>query len=116
MTLRELSEDNIIEALIGAPENSLLDQCRKALLRDPHSTFTAAESPAEELRKILEVKHRVARTRGKTLIGDDDLLLRLHELGSQPVTGVFVDEGVCHYKLYLQAWTPKPVGAVIMHD
>ncbi len=116
MTLRELSKDKIIQALSGAPGNSLLTQCQAALLNDPRKTFNAAASPAERLRRILEVKHRVARTHGKTLIGDDDLLLRLHELGGHPVTAVAVDDGFSHCILYLRAWTLEPVGAVIMHD
>jgi hypothetical protein len=116
MTLREISKGKIIEALNGVPENSLLAQCRVALLNDPGKTFNAAASPAERLRRILEVKHRVARTSGKTLTGHDDLLLRLHELGGQPVTAVTVEDGGSHYMLYLRAWTLEPVGAVIVHD
>jgi hypothetical protein len=116
VTLRELSKDKIIEALSGVPENSLLTRCRAALLTDPRKTFNAAASPAEQLRRILEVKHRIARTRGKTLVGDDDLLLRLNELADQSVTAVAVNDGPCHYIIYLRAWTLEPVGAVIMHD
>jgi hypothetical protein len=34
----------------------------------------------------------------------------------QSVTAVAVDDGPCHYVLYLRAWTLEPIGVVIIHD
>lgn len=116
MTLRELSKDKVIEALGKVAEDSLPPHCRAALLRDPHKTFNAAESPAERLREVLEVNHRIARTKGKCIIGGDDLLLQLHQLGSGPVTAVAAEDGAYLCITYLRAWTLDPVGAVIIYD
>jgi hypothetical protein len=116
MTLRDISRETVLDALRGASAGSILDRCRHAVAKDQRDSFTVTASPAEALRKTLEVKHRIARTNGKVLEGGDDLLLALRELGETPVTGVFVDEGPVHYMVYLRAWTLEPVSGVIMED
>lgn len=116
MTLRQVSKDTIAETLTGFSKDSRLTRFREALLKDSRETFTVSASPAGRLRSALVVKHRVARTHGKILAGDGDLLLRLHELGDQPVTAVAVNEEPYHYILYLSAATFKPIGVVIIQD
>jgi len=116
MTLREIPKANVLAALDQSPTGSILGRCRTALANDKRESFTATESPANALKKSLEVKYRIARTKGKELEGGDEVLLALGELGDKPVTGVFVDDDPLHYMIYLRAWTLEPVSAVIMED
>jgi hypothetical protein len=116
MSLRDISRESVLDALSGVSLGSILDRCRLAVAKEQRESFTVTASPAEALRKTLEVKHRIARTNGKVLDGGDDLLLALLELGDTPVTGVFVDDGPLHYMVYLRAWTLEPVSGVIMED
>lgn len=46
--------------------------------------MNSSGSPANALRESLEVKYRHAASRGKTFVGDDELLLPLYELASEP--------------------------------
>ncbi|HEY5397573.1 MAG TPA: hypothetical protein VIL16_19475, partial [Trebonia sp.] len=64
----------------------------------------------------LEVKYRRAASRGKTFLGDQELLLRLQELGSEPVSGVDAHHAGKHFMVYVVPSTLRPVGSVIMHD
>lgn len=61
-----------------------------------------------------KVKYRHAASRGKTFIGDDELLLRLKELGSEPVSGVDAHHAGKNFYVYVILSTLKPVGKVIM--
>ena len=62
------------------------------------------------------MKYRRAASRGKTFIGDSELLLRLQELGSEPVAVVDAHHEGRHFMVYLAPSTLEPVGAVIMYD
>jgi hypothetical protein len=71
---------------------------------------------ANALRETLEVKYWHAASRGKTFLGDAELLLRLQELGSEPVAVVSAHDAGKNFYLYVVPSTLKPVGAVIMYD
>jgi hypothetical protein len=85
-------------------------------MADAREEFPAADAPAALLRESLEVKYRIAKSRGKTLDGDMDLLVALADLGSEPVTGVVASSGDAHVFLYLHAESLEPVGCVIVQD
>lgn len=70
----------------------------------------------ECLRETLEVKYRHAASRGKTFVGDGELLLRLQELGSEPIAVVSAHHAGKNFYVYVTPSTLKPVGAVIMYD
>lgn len=78
--------------------------------------YTIGGTPANSLRETLEVKYRHAASRGKTFVGDDELLLRLQELGSDLVAGVDAHHAGRQFIGNLTPSTLKPVGAVIMYD
>lgn len=61
-------------------------------------------------------KYRHAASRGKTFIGNDELLLRLRELGSGPVAGVSAHGAGKNFYVYLTPATLEAVGALIMYD
>ena len=65
------------------------------------------------LRENLEIKFRIARSRGK-VIEDGDLLVVLAGLGSEPVCGVVLDHRGQHIALYLRATTLGPVGCTVI--
>lgn len=116
MTFREVTRDEILAALGDGGEDSVLRACVAALRVHSRRSYTIGGTPANVLRETLEVKYRRATSRGKTLIGDDELLLRLQELGSEPVSGVDAHDAGKHFMVYVIPSTLKPVGAVIMYD
>ena len=101
---------------IHAARDHRYEPLLEAMKHDPRDEFTTTEAPAVLLRENLEPKHRVARNRGKLLRGDDELLVALADLGSELVSGVFVDHEEQHMALYLRAATLEPVGLVIVEE
>ena len=83
MTFREVTLAEILAALGDGGEDSVLRACVAALRAYPRPSYTIGGSPARAVRETLEVKYRHAASRGKTFLGKDELLLRLHELGSK---------------------------------
>ncbi len=116
MTLREVSRDEVLAALGDGGEDSVLRACVAAVRAYSRPSYAIGGSPANALRETLEVKYRHAASRGKTFIGDSELLLRLHELGSEPVAGVSAHHAGKSFIIYVIPSTLKPVGAVIMYD
>jgi hypothetical protein len=116
MALQELSKAQVLSAVEPGAGDETLQRCRAALEADPRDTFTVDTSPADVLRRSLEIKYRIARQRGKEFAGDRDLLLALSELGDALVTGVFVDRGSEHFDVFLAVRPLRPIGAVIMND
>ena len=116
MTFREVSRDEVLAALGDGGEDSVLRACVAALRAYSRPSYTIGGSPANALRETLEVKYRHAASRGKTFVGDGELLLRLQELGSEPVTGVSAHHAGKNFIVYVTPSTLKPVGAVIMYD
>lgn len=116
MTFREVTPDEILAALGDGGGDSVLRASVAALRAYPRLSYTIGGTPANALRETLEVKYRHAASRGKTFIGDDELLLRLEELGSEPVSGVDAHHAGKHFMVYVVPSTLKPVGAVIMYD
>ncbi len=116
MTLREVSRDEVLAALGDGGEDSVLRACVAAVRAYSRPSYAIGGSPANALRETLEVKYRHAASRGKTFIGDSELLLRLHELGSEPVAGVSAHHAGKNFIIYVIPSTLKPVGAVIMYD
>ena len=116
MTFREVTLAEILAALGDGGEDSVLRACVAALRAYPRPSYTIGGSPARAVRETLEVKYRHAASRGKTFLGKDELLLRLHELGSKPVSGVDAHHAGRHFMVYVTPSTLKPVGAVIMYD
>ncbi len=70
----------------------------------------------EVTRQTLEVKYRHATSSGKTFNGEDELLLRLQQLGSKPVAVVSAHAEGKNFYIYVTPATLEPVGAVIMYD
>jgi len=116
MTFREVTSDEVLAALGEGGEDSVLRACVAALRVHPRPSYTIGGTPANALRETLVVKYRHAASRGKTFIGDDELLLRLQELGSEPVSGVDAHHAGKNFYVYVIPSTLKPVGAVIMYD
>jgi hypothetical protein len=116
MTPRQVTKADILAALDQQPAGSVLDRCRVAVATDERESFTVGEERSSILRKSLEAKQRIARSKGKRLEGGDELLLALGELDHEPVTIVVVTEEVMHHMIYMRSRTLEPVGAVIMKD
>jgi hypothetical protein len=116
MTLRRVTSDEVLAALGDGGEDPVLRACVAALRAHPRSSYTVGGTPANALRETLEVKYRHAASRGKTFLGDRELLLRLQELGSDPVSGVDAHDAGKHFYVYVVPLTLTPVGAVIMYD
>lgn len=114
--VREVGRDEILAALGDGGGDSVLLACVAALRVHSRLSYTIGRSPANAVRETLEVKYRHAASRGKTFIGDSELLPRLQELGSEPVSGVDVHHAGKHFMVYVIPSTLKPVGAVIMYD
>ncbi len=115
MTFREVTSSEVLAALGDSGEDPVLRTCVAALRAYPRPGYVIAGSPANAVREGLEVKYRHAASRGKTFVGDSELLLRLHELGSELVSGVSASHGGNHYIVYVVPSTLEPVGAVIMY-
>jgi hypothetical protein len=116
VTFREVTPDEVLAALGDGGEDSVLRACVAALRAYPRPSYAIGGSPANAVRESLEVKYRHAASRGKTFIGDSELLLRLQELGSEPVAGVSAHHAGRNFIIYVTPSTLKPVGAVIMYD
>ena len=116
MTFREVTWDEIVSALGDAGEDPILGTCVTALQQHPRPSYTIDGTPAMVLRETLEVKYRLAASRGKRFIGDEEFLLRLQEMGSEPVAGVSAHHAGKSYFIYVTPSALKPVGAVIMED
>jgi hypothetical protein len=116
VTSREVSRDEVLAALGEGGEDSVLRACVAALRVHSRPSYAIGGSPANVLRETLEVKYRIAASRGKTFIGDDELLLRLQEFGSEPVAVVSAHHAGKNFFIYVTPSTLQPVGAVIMYD
>jgi hypothetical protein len=116
VTFREVTSDEILAALGDGGQDSVLRACVAALRAHPRPSYAIGGSPADALRGTLEVKYRRAASRGKTFIGDDELLLKLQERGSAPVAVVSAYEAGKNFYVYVTPSTLEPVGAVIMYD
>lgn len=116
MTFREVTSGEILAALGDGGQDSVLRACVAALRAHPRSAYAIGGSPANALRETLEVKYRHAASRGKAFIGDHELLLRLQELGNEPVAVVSAHHAGKNFYVYVAPSTLKPVGAVIMYD
>jgi hypothetical protein len=115
MNLRHFTKQDVLDALAKAPD-SRFEHCRVLLVADARQEFPAAEAPAALLLESLEVKYRIAKSGGKVLDGDQDLLVALTDLGDEPVTGVVMTDGDAQIFLYLRAGTLDPVGCVTVQD
>jgi hypothetical protein len=116
MTFREVTSGEVLAVLGDGGEDAVLRACVAALRAHPRPSYTIGGTPASVLRETLEVKYRHAASRGKTFLGDQELLLRLQEIGSEPVSGVDAHHAGRHFMVYVVPSTLKPVGAVIMYD
>lgn len=116
MTVREVTSGEVLAALGDGGGDSVLRACVAALRAHPRPSYAVGGSPADALRETLEVKYRRAASRGKTFVGDQELLLRLQELGGDPVSGVDAHHAGRYFYVYVVPSTLRPVGAVIMYD
>ena len=116
MTFREVARDDVLAALGDGGQDPVLRTCVAALRASARPSYTIGGAPASALRQTLEVKHRHAASRGKTLLGDGELLLRLQELGSEQVAVVSAHEAGKNFIIYVLPATIEPVGAVVMYD
>jgi hypothetical protein len=113
MTLRQVPRGDILAGLEGAEGEAFLE-CRTALVEDSRSSFTTTEAPAALLGRNLEPKFRIARSRGKTIEGDSELLAALFDLGEDSISAFVFDAGARHVVLYVRAFDLRPVGCVVM--
>jgi hypothetical protein len=116
VTFRDVTSGEVLAALGDGGQDSVLRACVAALRAHPRPSYAIGGSPANVLRETLEVKYRHAAGRGKTFTGDDELLLRLHELGSEPVAVVSAHSAGKNFYIYVAPSTLQAVGAVIMCD
>jgi hypothetical protein len=116
VTFREVTSGEVLAALGDGGQDSVLRACVAALRAHPRPSYAISGSPANALRETLEVKYRHAASRGKTFIGDDELLLRLQELGAEPVAVVSAHDAGKNFYVYVTPSTLEPVGAVTMYD
>lgn len=116
MTFREVGRDEILAALGDGGEDPVLRACVAALRVHSRPSYAVGGTPANVLRETLEVKYRRAASRGKTFLGNAELLLRLQELGSEPVAAVSAHDAGKNFYVYVVPTTLQPVGAVIMYD
>jgi hypothetical protein len=116
MTVREVTPDEVLAALGDGGEDPVLRACVAALRAYPRPSYAIGGTPAGALRETLEVKYRHAASKGKTFDGDGELLLRLRDLGSEPLAVVSAHHAGRNFSIYLIASTLTPVGAVIMYD
>jgi hypothetical protein len=116
VTFREVLADEVMKVLGDGGEDPVLRACIAALRLHPRPSYAIGGTPADVLRETLEVKYRIAASHGKTFIGDVELLLRLQELGSEPVAMVSAHHAGRNFFVYVHPLTLQPVGAVIMND
>jgi hypothetical protein len=116
MTFREVTSGEILAALGDGGEDPVLRACVAALRAYPRPSYAVGGSPASNLRETLEVKYRHAASRGKTFLGDGELLLRLRELRTEPVAVVSAHGPGKTFCVYVTPSALEPVGAVIMYD
>jgi hypothetical protein len=116
MTFREVTLDKILAVLGEGGADPVLLACVAGLRSHPRPSYAIGGSPAGALRETLEVKYRHAASRGKTFVGDGELLLRLQELGSEPVAVVSAHDAGKSFFVYMVPATLEPVGAAIMCD
>lgn len=115
MNLRLVSKNAVVAALSDA-SGTRYDRCIERLHEDPRHEFTITEIPAALLRENLEPKHGVARRRGKIVRGGDELLVSLSDLGTERVSGVFLDHEREHIAIYFLARTLEPIGFVTVEE
>jgi hypothetical protein len=116
MTFREVTSGEILAALGDGGKDPVLRACVAALRAYPRPSYAVGGSPASTLRETLEVKYRNAASRGKSFIGDGELLLQLQELRNEPVAVVSAHAPGKTFYVYVTPTTLEPVGAVIMYD
>jgi len=116
VTFREVTPDEVLAVIGDGGEDPVLRACVAALRAYSRPSYAIGGSPANAVREALEVKYRHAASRGKRFVGDGELLLRLHELGSEPVAVLSAHHAGGNFYVYVFPSTLKPVGAVIMYD
>ena len=115
MNYWNMSITEILQAIEASPGNSLLVRCADILVSSGQDTFAVSASPADVLRRTLEVKFKVAADRGRTFEGRDELFLALSDLGAEPIVGVSARRGLEFASVYFTAATLEVVDPVIMH-
>lgn len=116
MTFREVTLEEILTSVGDGGEDPGMRVCIAAIAAYPRASYAIGGTPADELRESLEVKYRRAMTKGRTLVGDSELLMHLQERGGEPIAGVSAHGDGKHFFLYLVPATLAPVGAVIMYE
>lgn len=107
---REITSGEILAVLGDGGEDPVLRACVTALRVHPRPSYVIGGTPACVLRETLEVKYRRAASRGKTLIGEGELLLRLQELGAEPVAVVSAHHDGKNFYVYVIPSMMKPAG------
>jgi len=116
VTVTTLPKEVVLERL-GNMTNQSIDLVTVNIVRDdPRDEFNVAESPADLLLRNLESNYKLAKTGGKSLDGDEELLLRLSDLASESVVGIVFDTGSLHTTLFLRSTTLEPIARVVVRD
>jgi len=107
----------LVEVEPAVAKDRIIGRLRHNIVRDdPRDEFNVAESPADLLLRNLESNYKLAKTRGKSLDGDEELLLRLSDLASESVVGIVFDTGSLHTTLFLRSTTLEPIARVVVRD
>jgi hypothetical protein len=103
-------------AAIRAAQDIDFPPCLQAFEQDSVSSYTMPYQDAESLRKTLELKYSIARQSGLTFTGDDEVFLRLSELGPELVTTITTDFDGALYLAFFRYQPLEYIGCVVMRD
>jgi hypothetical protein len=103
-------------AAIRAAQDVDFPPCLRAFEQDSVSSYTMPYQDAESLRKTLELKYGIARQTGLTFTGDDEVFLRLSELGPELVTTITTDFDGALYLAFFRYRPLEYIGCIVMRE
>jgi hypothetical protein len=109
----ELPRSEAVAAILAAQDIDF-PPCLQAFEQDSVSSYTMPYQDAESLRKTLELKYSIARQSGLTFTGDDEVFLRLSELGPELVTTITTDFDGALYLAFFRYQPLEYIGCVVM--
>jgi hypothetical protein len=112
MTFEKIDKARVLAVIDALGRSQLVEFARTSVLSDERDSFTVAAEKADVLRNTLEIKFSIARSQGKMIDGDLDLLVELHELGQQNVSAVVLGMPSDTLMIYMTAVDLDPIGVV----
>jgi hypothetical protein len=116
MTVTTLPKQVVLDRISHMTDQAIDPSTIDTIRNDPRDEFKVGKSPAHLLRSNLESNYKLAKASGKSLDGDEELLLRLSDLSSEMVMGIVFDAGADHTTLFLLSETLEPIARVIVSD